>query len=150
MLETRIWRLKLWKVVHIGFGLLQQQRSYFCDVGAVAPNSPTLNQRLQYSDFLSEPRKCHCRQRKTLYADITLPWALKWSRKTVVFHTHIGSTDCFLQCSLRIRNIATDFMVHSVWMGIIESYRELSAQLLPLCLDALFYLIYPFRHISAL
>lgn len=34
----------------------------FFEVTAFAPNSPTLNWRLQHSDFLLEPRKGHCRQ----------------------------------------------------------------------------------------
>ena len=47
-------RLKpLRKVVQVGFGLLQQQTELFCEVRAFAPNSPTLNRRLQHSDFLT-------------------------------------------------------------------------------------------------
>lgn len=139
----------LWKIVHIGIGLLQHQREVFERRRYFHPI------HLHWSGDLAQwcllrSREGHCRQTQTLSADITSPRALKWSRKPLTFRTHVGRTGWLSNIHWEEGKAVTDFMVCSVWMGITKRQKELSVQLSPLHLHALSYLIYPFRHISVL
>lgn len=68
------------------------------------------------------PGKVTADKHRSIHADITLPRALKWSKKPVVFHTCIGRTDRGLQCPPRGGECGNWF---PGVLGTDEDYNEL-------------------------
>lgn len=103
-------RLKtMWKVVQVWLRLLQQWREIFLRLGHWHPIH--LHWTGDFSTVISSesPGKVTADKHKTIYGDATLPRDLKWSRKTVVFHTHVGSTDWLLQFPLGVQECSNWF-----------------------------------------